>query len=183
MSQRDLFGGAIRAKLPINILDASDVRQVPDTQEVFLYTDVMGPFLVIEVLERVSEPDDMEAVKFHFKALAHDNDATTSTMQDPTVIPNRRGDQTPSPVVLRGTQSISKFNRSTVDQVEILMALFRVQVQSGKKQRSADVVVSANIPRSSGGQVMVGEEKAAAIASDFNSLVESLCISDYDLFA
>ncbi|KAF9227996.1 Mog1p/PsbP-like protein [Gyrodon lividus] len=176
---RQLFGGAIIAELPANITDASKIRQVPDTQEVFLYNDVAGPFLVVEVLERVSEPDDTKAVKFHFEALAHDNDAIASTMQDPIVKPNERGSQTPSPIVLRGTQSIRKFNRTAVDQVEILMALFRVQ----SEKKSADVVVSTNIPKSSDGQVIVGEEKAMAITSDFNLMVSSFCIVDYNLFA
>ncbi|KIJ69478.1 hypothetical protein HYDPIDRAFT_80300 [Hydnomerulius pinastri MD-312] len=176
---RGFFGGAIVAELPADLLDASDIRQVPDTQEVFLYPNMEGPFLVVEVLERVSEPDDMKAVKFHFEALAYDNDAVASAMQEPRVVTNDRGDNTPSPITLRGTQSIRKFNRTAVDQVEILMALFRVQVA----QKSADIVVSASIPKSSGGQIMVGDEKAAAIASDFNLLVLSLRIVDYGLFA
>ncbi|KIK93505.1 hypothetical protein PAXRUDRAFT_828898 [Paxillus rubicundulus Ve08.2h10] len=172
-----LFGGAIVAQLPADIIDASDIRQVPDSQEVFLYNDVTGSSLVVEVLERVTAPDDTKAVKYHFEALADDNDAIVSTMQDPIVIPNDRGDETPSPIVLRGTQNIRKFSQTAVDQVEVLMALFRVQ------SKHADVVVSANILKSSGGQVMVAEEKAAAIAFDFNLLVSSLSIVDYGLFA
>ncbi|KAF8841198.1 Mog1p/PsbP-like protein [Paxillus ammoniavirescens] len=177
MPQRPLFGGAIVAELPIDIIDASDIRQVPDSQEVFLYKE--GACLVVEVLERVADSDDTNAVKFHFEALADDNDAIVSTMQDPLVIPNDRGDRTPSPIVLHGTQKICKFNQTAVDQVEVLLALFRVQTQ----QKSADVVVSANIPKSSGGQVIVAEEKAAAIALDFRLLVSSLCIVNYGLFA
>jgi len=96
-------------------------------------------------------------------------------MQHPFVMHNDRGDQTPSPIILHGSQCIHKFNASTADDVDVLVALFRVR--SGGK--SADLVVSANIPRSSDSSV---EEHHATITSDFNSLVSSLRIIDYNLF-
>lgn len=97
-------------------------------------------------------------------------------MQLPFVTHNDRGDQTPSPIILHGSQRIRKFNANAADHVDILIALFRVHT-GGK---SADLVVSASIPRSSEGGV--GEERAAAIASEFNSFVSSLRIIDYGLF-
>lgn len=97
-------------------------------------------------------------------------------MQLPFIMHNNRGDRTPSPIILHGSQRIHKFNARTVDDVDVLAALFRVH--SGGK--SADLVVSVNIPRSSDGSV---EERRATITADFNSLVSSLCIIDYDLFA
>lgn len=39
-----------------------DIRQVPDSQEVFVYTD-SDSFLSVEVLQRVPKDDDTEAVK------------------------------------------------------------------------------------------------------------------------
>lgn len=78
---RDLFGGAITVLVPPALVDASYVycwyiflssinqiygsqlRQVPDTQEVLLYSD-SDISLIIEILERV-EPDDFpDAAKF-----------------------------------------------------------------------------------------------------------------------
>jgi hypothetical protein len=97
-------------------------------------------------------------------------------MQLPFVMHNDRGDQTPSPIILHGTQRICKFNAITADDVDILVALFRVH----SKGESADLVVSANIPRSSEGGV--GQRLAADVASDFNKLVSSLRIVDYNLF-
>lgn len=40
-----------------------DIRQVPDSQEVFVYTD-SDSFLSVEVLQRVPKDDDTEAVKW-----------------------------------------------------------------------------------------------------------------------
>lgn len=97
-------------------------------------------------------------------------------MQLPPVVHNNRGDQTPSPIILRGSQRIRKFNAITAGNVDISIALFRVH----SRGKSADLVVSASIPRSSEGGV--DEKRAAAIASEFNSLVSSLRIIDYDLF-
>lgn len=46
----DLFGGAITVDLPPGLIDASDLRQVPDTQEVFLspHSDVSYIFDITE---------------------------------------------------------------------------------------------------------------------------------------
>jgi hypothetical protein len=81
MSIRNLFGGAITAELPTGCIDASyvsivstpshsahffgtsDLRQVPDTQEVFLYPD-SEISIIIEVLERVEPADNYDAAKF-----------------------------------------------------------------------------------------------------------------------
>lgn len=79
MVQKGLFGDAIVAELPNDLVDVSYVfgilwfrlfrnavhrslRQVPDNQEVFLYPD-SNVSIVIEVLQRVSKPIDAEAVK------------------------------------------------------------------------------------------------------------------------
>ncbi|KAN0077346.1 hypothetical protein V8E55_011201 [Tylopilus felleus] len=174
-TERELFGGAIVAQFPINLIDASDLRQIPDNQEVFLYPD-SNDSIIIEILQRVSQPNDVEAVKFHFEALAHDNAATSSAIQNISVVYNGRGDRTPSPIMLRGSQSVPKFNAIAPDYVDIFMALFRVH----SEQKSADLVVTANIPRMSEGSA--GEERANAIASQFSTLVSSLRIIDYDLF-
>lgn len=80
------------------------------------------------------------------------------------------GGLTPAPIMLRGSQRICKFNTTIPDDVDISIALFRVN--SGGK--SADVVVSANVPKSG-----VGEER---ITSEFNELISSLRIINFDLF-
>ncbi len=41
----------------------SDLRQVPDTQEVFLYPD-SGVSIIFEVLQRVDKEDDQDAARY-----------------------------------------------------------------------------------------------------------------------
>ncbi|KAL4076791.1 hypothetical protein V8B97DRAFT_1501215 [Scleroderma yunnanense] len=174
------------------VIDVSDIRQVPDSQEVFVYTD-SDSFLSIEVLERVPRDDDSDAVKYHFNALAEDNDAINSTITSiqpfkssnvvaPLAVaglneatgsiimntPNTEaGDMLPH-IILEGRQEVRKFNQPDAVEVEILMALFRI------RSHDADVVVSASIPNNAA--------RSIGIKEDFYVLVSSFRIHDYGLF-
>lgn len=68
-----LFGGALGASLPSTFGDVSDIRQVPDHQEVWLdrdgYTSV-----VFEILERVEKDSNEEALKYHLEDLVEEDD-------------------------------------------------------------------------------------------------------------
>ncbi|KAL0947141.1 hypothetical protein HGRIS_013269 [Hohenbuehelia grisea] len=172
---RDLFGGTIKALLPTSLIDASDLRQVPDTQEVFLYPD-SSISVIVEILERVAASSFADAAKFHFDSLAHDNSATGTQVHDVTVIPNDRGDETPSVIVLKGRQQVPKFNRTVPDDVQILMGLFRVE------QKNVDLVVTFNVPVTSEDGGAVGDEGLRAAQADFENMVRSLQIIDYGLF-
>ncbi|KAF9451195.1 Mog1p/PsbP-like protein [Macrolepiota fuliginosa MF-IS2] len=173
---RDLFGGAITAKMPSYLVDASDLRQIPDNQEVFLYPH-NDASLIVEVLESVDETDNSKAIKFHFDSLAHDNSAERSEVQEISVIPNDRGDATPSAIVLHGIQYVKKFNHHESDTVNILMALYRV------RHKNVDLAVTLNIPVNleTGGEVT--EADAGEVTKDFKELVTSLRIEDFELFA
>ncbi|KAG8720014.1 hypothetical protein FRC08_001373 [Ceratobasidium sp. 394] len=170
-----LFGGAIDIDLPADLLDASDLRQVPDTQEVFLATD-SDVSVVIEILERVEPDEPAQAAKFHFDSLAHDNEAVSPEVEainTPVV-------QSSPPVlsILRGTQRVPKFNRTSPDTVKILLAVYRVL------DKGHDLVLTFNIPTQT--------EKAGSAVSEaglkkweeaFEVAVSSFKIVDYGLFA
>ncbi|CAL1704148.1 unnamed protein product [Somion occarium] len=172
---RDLFGGAIRMELPSNLIDASDIRQVPDTQEVFLYPD-SGKSFILEVLQRVEHLSHEDAAQFHFDSLAHDNSATAHIVQDITHIPNDRGDDTPSHTVLSGRQQVTKFNRTIPDEIQIFMAVYRVE------HKNVDLVLTMNIPVTSADAGAVGEGGIPAARQDFDVAARSLQILDFNLF-
>lgn len=81
---RELWGGAITSEVPTCVLDASDFRQVPDTQEVFIPADDATTTsmdslrtedsLIFDLMERI-DGDDMEAIKEHFTEIATLNGA------------------------------------------------------------------------------------------------------------
>ncbi|KGY15175.1 hypothetical protein PABG_11959 [Paracoccidioides brasiliensis Pb03] len=54
----ELFGGAIAIDLPEDFLDVSDIRQVPDNQEVFMSQDTQTS-IIIEIVERL-EPEKLQ---------------------------------------------------------------------------------------------------------------------------
>ncbi|KAJ8320118.1 hypothetical protein KUTeg_001705 [Tegillarca granosa] len=57
MAERTLFGGALSAVLPPGAADVSQIRQIPDNQEVFTHSQT-DQSLIIEILEMVQEPDE-----------------------------------------------------------------------------------------------------------------------------
>ncbi|EIW85246.1 Mog1p PsbP-like protein [Coniophora puteana RWD-64-598 SS2] len=162
-SIRELFGGAIQCTLPTRLVDVSKLRQVPDSQEVFVYPDSDASF-IIEVLEHAPPTDVTEAIKYHFTDIAQANGDDKPRVLDTRLIVNDRMDDTPSPVVLRGKQSAVKFNQPQPTEVTIFMGLFRVQ---GK---NVDLLVTANVPEGD-------------IEPDFDIMIRSLRIMDYGLFA
>ncbi|KAF8921522.1 hypothetical protein CPB85DRAFT_1271185 [Mucidula mucida] len=176
MSTRELFAGAITAVAPVNLIDASEIRQVPDTQEVFLYPDSSAS-IIVEILERVDPVDYQAAAKFHFDSLAHDNSAARSEITSVDLIPNDRGDRTPSVIVLSGTQRVQKFNRSSLDEVLILMAIYRVT------EKNTDIVVTFNIPTESEDGGALDAQGVQIIRSHFDKFSQSLQIINFDLFA
>ena len=115
--------------------------------------------------------------RFHFDSLAHDNSATSAKVESVSVIPNDRGDDTPSVIVLKGEQSVQKFNHSTPDRVQILMALFRIE------SKAVDLVATCNIPLEAVDGGAVNNEELVKVQNDFDTMVRSLRIVDFGLFA
>jgi hypothetical protein len=54
----------------------SDIRQVPDNQEVYLDKEGLAS-IVFDILERVDKPNDLDALKYHLEDVVEDDvDAT-----------------------------------------------------------------------------------------------------------
>ena len=66
-----LFGGALTVSLPSTFTDVSNLRQVPDHQEVWLDSEGFTS-VVIEILERVEKPD-LEALRYHLEDLVEED--------------------------------------------------------------------------------------------------------------
>ncbi|KAK3115587.1 hypothetical protein LTR53_004893 [Teratosphaeriaceae sp. CCFEE 6253] len=66
-----LFGGAITCLLPSHFADVSNLRQVPDNQEVYLDTDGFTS-IAVDILERVDKPD-REALEWHLKDIVEED--------------------------------------------------------------------------------------------------------------
>jgi hypothetical protein len=73
-TQRSLFGGAISCEIPSAWRDVSDIREVPDHQEVW-HEPEDGSLLVVEILQQ-QEVQDQNVASFFFQDLAENNGIT-----------------------------------------------------------------------------------------------------------
>ncbi|CAG7846604.1 SubName: Full=Uncharacterized protein {ECO:0000313/EMBL:CCA69848.1} [Serendipita indica DSM 11827] len=173
LEKKDLYGGAITVKLPLNLLDASDLRQVPDAQEVFLEHDSDVSY-IFEILDRVEPEDPNDAARFHFESLAQDNSAESSNVIE-VIVPDGFSEapiSNPPPILLQGTQQVAKYNKTDLDTVEILMALYRVV------EKPHDIIFVVNLPKTA----TTSEERRQQVQGSFTEMAKSLSIVDFGLF-
>ncbi|PVG00199.1 Mog1p/PsbP-like protein [Serendipita vermifera] len=171
---RQLYGGAITISLPSDLIDASDLRQIPDAQEVFLDPKSDVNF-IFEVLDRVEPEDAKEAAKFHFDSIAEDSEAVGGEIHE-VIVPEmnvRSPPQTPNPILLDGSQQVAKFNKAERDDVRVFLAVYRLT------EKANDVVFVMNYPLRS----TDSEESLTKAKELFRKCAESLQILDFDLFA
>nr|GMD15157.1 probable ran guanine nucleotide release factor [Ipomoea batatas] len=73
-SERPLFGGAIASTFPVRFQDVSNVRQVPDHQEVFV-DPARDESLIFELLELKQDVADNGSATWFLQDLANEQDA------------------------------------------------------------------------------------------------------------
>ncbi|OON15060.1 Ran-interacting Mog1 protein, partial [Opisthorchis viverrini] len=134
----------------------SDLRQIPDNQEVFVHPST-NQSVVVDILEQIDTQDPKEAARLHFQEVGRTNDASEVVIEtveelsppyrDPqttvVVVPPRVFYLTiscTSMVYLTGLQKVAKFNETVEHLVRIYQALYRYSSDS------ADVLVSVNNP-------------------------------------
>ncbi|KAL8812724.1 MAG: hypothetical protein Q9223_007222, partial [Gallowayella weberi] len=146
----ELFGGAITTQLPAGYADVSNIREVPDHQEIYL--DASGfSSIIIEIAERVTDPPtDHEALEFHFQDIVDEHDTSKIWRTDVARLPNFPSG-TPSYTLLATTTPPPATNGNvtralTPRFVAVLLTLIRLVPQS------TDIVVTVNIPHIPGHQ-------------------------------
>lgn len=165
-----MYGGAIRCEVPVTFVDVSDLRQVPDNQEV--YADMSSDQSIIcEILER-SDVVDAAAVDFYFNELAETNDALQSSKLDS----NRALSADELPFLLSkpaystgatawlgvGHQGVYKFHEGehARNQVRVYMAVLRLPAQE------SDILITMNVPE------WISPVSSSATAASSNNDVE-----------
>ncbi|KAL8756793.1 MAG: hypothetical protein Q9184_004384 [Pyrenodesmia sp. 2 TL-2023] len=140
----ELFGGAITVNLPDRYADVSNIREVPDHQEIYL--DASGfSSIIVEIAERVSEPStDEEALKFHFHDIVEEHDTSSVYHTGAAQLANLTPD-TPCYTLLATTTPPPVPNGNpnrplTPTFTAIILTLIRLVPQS------TDIVVTINIP-------------------------------------
>ncbi|GBF95934.1 hypothetical protein Rsub_08057 [Raphidocelis subcapitata] len=189
LQTRSLFGGAMEMAMPARFLDVSDVRPVPDNQEV--WSDPSSDqSVVVEILEHSAHVPDAEAGAFFFRDLAAESDAPAQQLEGCTSL--APGDVPGVPeasarVVARGWQAVSKEREpaAAANRVRIDLAALRLP------GRGSDVLVVL----SSGADAAPGSSAAAAAAAGAGrragaegggallaAMLRTLAVRDYSLF-
>ncbi|XP_053086495.1 ran guanine nucleotide release factor [Pangasianodon hypophthalmus] len=179
---RPLFGGAMSAVLPLNTKDISELREIPDNQEVFAHTHT-DQSIIIELLEYQSHVEDSQAARYHFEDIAGSNkamDAGQMEVMEVQCVPQAQLSlsQCCSAWSLTGAQLISKFNEEAKNIVNIHLCLFRLP------QYSTDILITFNDPVS----ISSLSSSSSAVADgvwtvqDFHTLVQSFQLLDPGVF-
>jgi hypothetical protein len=71
---RPLFGGAISSTFPVRFQDVSNIRQVPDHQEVFV-DPARDESLIFELLDLKGEVEDGGSALWFLRDIANEQDA------------------------------------------------------------------------------------------------------------
>ena len=115
--------------------------------------------------------------RYHFEAIAHDNDAVSFSVDDVNEVPINHIVDIPFITILHGRQGVRKFNRASVDDVRISLALYRLE------HKGVDLVLSLNFPMRTEDAVVRTEEQYDTAKETFRSIATSLHIVDLGLFA
>ncbi|CAN9091601.1 unnamed protein product [Alternaria sp. RS040] len=136
-----LYGGAITLDLPSNFADASQIRQIPDHQEVYLDSNGYSS-IVVEILEYVEKSNDEEALQYHFGDLVEDTgDQTTIISQDRAAMKSLPNNSVLTLTFIQTPPTPNPHpNRKTPEFTYIHLILLRL------KEQGTDIMISINIP-------------------------------------
>ncbi|KAI3649078.1 hypothetical protein MP228_006932 [Amoeboaphelidium protococcarum] len=211
-NDRQLFGGAMKCSVPRSYQDVSAFRQVPDNQEVFADTKSAAS-IIIELIDTSSVPEEFtfalqrsdsttlntnDPALIHFQVLAEDNQCTPEnatvlhqSQLESNCLISAEGDTCARVAV--GLQRIQKFNQTRLDQVLIMLCVFRLQ------QHTTDIVLSMNLPLAedsqaskacqlnwdqaiNGSESMRDDDEVSRAVQTFVRLIKSFQLVDSSIF-
>ncbi|PIN00160.1 RAN guanine nucleotide release factor [Handroanthus impetiginosus] len=144
-AQRPLFGGAIASTFPLRFQDVSDIRQVPDHQEVFV-DPTRDESLIFELLDLKAEVADEGSATWFLQDLANEQDAERTLVLEQSGIFEADGLRfRSSPAIVTtavGQMAISKGRqgREAQNTVKVYLANLRL------KDVATDVLITAYEP-------------------------------------
>ncbi len=143
---RLLYGGAITASLSKEFKDVSDVRPIPDHQEVFLNDHEVS--IISELLDLGHDQSDDMALQYYFNDLANNNESQHSLVLSELMVNHELFmpgiGASHSRMILIGKQSVKKYRSETspLHDVYIVMTLVRL------RNVATDVLLTFNLPSS-----------------------------------
>ena len=141
-SVRPLFGGAMEMFVPPQFVDVSDLRVVPDHQEVFTDVDT-GCCIIVELNSYRRDVEDAEAPRYYFEDIAKFNESSENTLESCGDLSDADCPHFPSAskVFGLGVQSVSKYREHAKNDVLLALAIVRLVPPT-----ATDIVVSVTSP-------------------------------------
>ncbi|XP_054592287.1 ran guanine nucleotide release factor isoform X2 [Nothobranchius furzeri] len=118
LQARPLFGGALSAVIPPLATDISELREIPDNQEVFAHPHT-DQSLIVELVEYQAQVTDQNAARYHFEDIAGCNKALEPGAFEVSGLvalpkPELALAECSCAWMLTGTQRVSKFNEESI---------------------------------------------------------------------
>lgn len=163
VKRRQLFGGSISALVPENFLDVSQLRSIPDNQEVFV-DKISSLSLIVEIVEYQTQVENDKAAEFHFKDIGTANDASEFTLIEKSsvsiknLVTNADVKDTTAYCVI-GQQRVAKFNSEALNNVTLELAVIRI------KDQKSEILISLNNPENSNGTLNFSETFLKVVSS------------------
>jgi hypothetical protein len=187
---RELYGGAITASLPSTYIDASDIRQIPDHQEVFLSNKTLSS-LIFEINEYVKQPDPA-ALYFHFTDVIAPPDRLAENLDAPTKLTfaNEKlkdfsaylvhGSIVTPEVDRKAPSNLPVEWQQTPETKDVLTTCYQIVIRMEK--HGTDFCVRMNIPQKELFEQSDKEEEDNIAKEIIGKIVETLDVKDFGLF-
>ncbi|KAK4429981.1 Ran guanine nucleotide release factor [Sesamum alatum] len=191
--ERPLFGGAIVSTFPLRFQDVSNIRQVPDHQEVFV-DPARDESLIFELLDLKTDVADQGSATWFLQDLANEQDAEGTMVLEQSGVFEADGLRCrSSPAIITtavGQMAISKGRQGREAQniVKVYLANLRL------KDVATDVLITAYEPMlinplsetaatvGAGLPVPAAQSGCLPMADVFKSAVSSFKVNDWSLF-
>ncbi|XP_050933069.1 LOW QUALITY PROTEIN: ran guanine nucleotide release factor [Lates calcarifer] len=179
-----LFGGALSAVIPHSATDISELREIPDNQEVFAHAHT-DQSLIVELVEYQGQVTDQDSARYHFEDIAGSNKALEPGGFEVTsvaALPKSELSlsECSSAWMLTGTQCVSKFNEEAKNTVTLHPGVLRLP------QFSTDVLITFNDPQSispdSSSAAAVETHREPWTVQEFQRLLQTLTLHNPGLF-
>jgi hypothetical protein len=179
---RQLFGGAIVCDFPETYVDVSDIRDLPDSEEVHMEAET-DSCLIVEILERQQDVPDASIAQFHFDNIAEENETEFSELKHTEEVPRpdqRFGKLFCGVGLQRGIVKFREKDRVGND-ITLFVAVARIP------DANADLIISLSAPESfseAGSSFARGAKPNPQRALEvWRRVISSFSIIDYGLFA
>lgn len=182
--EHQLYGGAITAEIPEGAIDVSNLREVPDTQEVFLLEqpNKLDQAIIIDLLESVEKPSLAEIVSIHLSDILDDPPTFLAPLES---FHNTNVEADVHTFLVKPAPS-----KQETKGVRLFMYIALLQVLKAE----SDVVITMTVPHECGEitQAAFFELAQKAVSGDepvlgkaynvIKSVVKTFKICDWDLF-